>query len=103
MSDSSLCSSLAGHAENSLGNNVALDLIGPGVNRTGESKEISFEPIVETAVDPAVIGGLVIRIGDEIHDGSIKTQLKTLRNRLQQRSLHEIQSGRDRFSHPEGD
>jgi len=67
------------------------------------SAKLPFEPIVETAVDPAIIGGLVIRIGDEIHDGSIKTQLKTLRNRLQQRSLHEIQSGRDRFSHPEGD
>ncbi len=65
--------------------------------------KLPFEPVVDPQVDPSVIGGLVIQIGNEIHDGSVKTRLKSLRGRLQQRSLHEIQSGRDRFSHPEGD
>ena len=64
--------------------------------------KLSFDPIVEPRVDPTVLGGLVIQIGNVIHDGSIKTQIKSLRGRLQQRSLHEIQSGRDRFSSPEG-
>ncbi|TWU07014.1 ATP synthase subunit delta, sodium ion specific [Symmachiella macrocystis] len=64
--------------------------------------KLSFDPIIEPQVDPTVLGGLVIQIGNIIHDGSIKTQLKSLRGRLQQRSLHEIQSGRDRFSTPEG-
>ena len=71
--------------------------------RESLSAKLSFEPIIEPHVDPSVIGGLVIRIGDEVHDGSVKTQLKSLRSRLQQRSLHEIQGGRDRFSHPTGD
>ncbi len=64
--------------------------------------KLSFDPIIETRVDPTVLGGLVIQIGNVIHDGSIKSKLKSLRGRLQQRSLHEIQSGRDRFSTSEG-
>jgi F-type H+-transporting ATPase subunit delta len=62
-----------------------------------------FEPILETSVDQSLLGGLVIRIGDTVYDTSLRTRLRQLRGRLLQRSLHEIQSGRDRFSHPEGD
>jgi F-type H+-transporting ATPase subunit delta len=62
-----------------------------------------FEPILETSVDESLLGGLVIRIGDTVYDTSLRTRLRQLRGRLLQRSLHEIQSGRDRFSHPEGD
>lgn len=34
------------------------------------------------AVDPSLIGGVVVRIGDKIIDGSIKTRLATLKSRL---------------------
>ena len=64
---------------------------------------LPFEPILETNVDPSLLGGLVIRVGDTVYDSSLRTRMKQLRQRLRQRSLHEIQSGRDRFSHPEGD
>lgn len=60
------------------------------------------EPILETHVDSTLIGGLVIRVGDTVYDGSVKTQIKQLRARLRERCLNEIQRGRDRFSHPEG-
>ena len=63
----------------------------------------AFEPILETETDPSLLGGLVIRVGSMVYDGSLKTRLKQLLTRLSERSLHEIQSGRDRFSHPEGD
>ncbi|AEG61891.1 F0F1 ATP synthase subunit delta [Desulforamulus ruminis] len=33
-------------------------------------------------VDPSLIGGVVVRIGDKIIDGSIKTRLATLKSRL---------------------
>lgn len=63
---------------------------------------LQCEPILETRVDPALVGGLVIRVGDTVYDGSLKTQVKQLRARLRERCLNEIQRGRDRFSHPEG-
>lgn len=34
------------------------------------------------AVDPSLIGGVVVRIGDKVIDGSIKTRLATLKSRL---------------------
>ena len=33
-------------------------------------------------VDPALIGGIVTRVGDMVLDGSIRTQLSTIRNQL---------------------
>jgi F-type H+-transporting ATPase subunit delta len=63
---------------------------------------LGCDPILETRIDPSLIGGLVIRVGDSVYDGSLKTQVKQLRVRLRERCLNEIQRGRDRFSHPEG-
>lgn len=63
----------------------------------------SFEPVLETKTDPSLLGGLVIQVDDTVYDSSLRTRMKQFRDRLCQRSLHEIQSGRDRFSHPEGD
>jgi F-type H+-transporting ATPase subunit delta len=35
-----------------------------------------------TRVDPAIIGGVVARLGDTIYDGSVTTQLATMKKRL---------------------
>lgn len=37
---------------------------------------------LQTRVDASILGGLVIRIGDTVYDGSITNQLATLRERL---------------------
>jgi F-type H+-transporting ATPase subunit delta len=58
---------------------------------------LSGEPVVETNVDPKLIGGLVLRIGDTVYDGSIARQLQQVREQMINRSVHEIQSGRNRF------
>jgi len=65
--------------------------------------ELSIQPVLEPAVDPDILGGLRIRVGDTVYDGSLRARLKQLRHRVRERSLHEIQSGRDRFSHSERD
>jgi F-type H+-transporting ATPase subunit delta len=57
------------------------------------------EPVVEPVVQPNLIGGAVIRIGDTVYDGSVATQLENLRVQMIDRSIHEIQSRRDRFRH----
>jgi F-type H+-transporting ATPase subunit delta len=67
------------------------------------AKVLPFTPIVELTVDPELLGGMKIRVEDTVYDGSLRTRLKQLRQQVQQRSTHEIQSGRDRFSHLERD
>jgi F-type H+-transporting ATPase subunit delta len=64
---------------------------------------LPFDPILETQTDPTLVGGLVIRVGDTVYDGSLRTRLRQLRTRLRERSLYEIQSGRNRFSAHGGD
>ena len=34
------------------------------------------------SLDPKLLGGAVVRIGDTIYDGSVRTQLHQLRSRL---------------------
>jgi F-type H+-transporting ATPase subunit delta len=38
--------------------------------------------ILERAVDPALLGGIVVRIGDRIIDGSLRTRLDSLQTKL---------------------
>ena len=60
------------------------------------------EAIMHQTVDPDLIGGVVVRVGDTVYDGSIANQLKILRQQMIDRSVHEIQSRRDRFRDPAG-
>jgi F-type H+-transporting ATPase subunit delta len=60
------------------------------------------EPVLETAIDPELLGGLVVQVGDWMYDASVRTQLDNLRTQLIERSSHEIQSRRDRFSSANG-
>jgi F-type H+-transporting ATPase subunit delta len=56
------------------------------------------EPVLETQVDPDLLGGMVVRVGDWLYDLSVRTQLENIRDQIIARSSHEIQSGRNRFS-----
>jgi len=56
---------------------VALDRVRRSLEqRTGK------KVVMETAVDPELIGGLVARVGDLVLDGSVRTQLADLRTKL---------------------
>lgn len=60
------------------------------------------EPSLVSSVNPGLIGGIVIRSGDTVYDGSVASQLNDLAGQMINRSVHEIQSRRDRFRHSEG-
>lgn len=55
------------------------------------------EPTLNEEVDPELLGGLIVRVGDWQFDGSVKARLNQLKNQLLERSSHEIQGRRDRF------
>jgi F-type H+-transporting ATPase subunit delta len=57
-------------------------------------------PVITLVVDPSLIGGLVVQVGDEVYDASVRTRLEAIRGRLIERKTHEIQSRRDHFSYP---
>jgi len=57
-----------------------------------------MNPVLDTTVDPELLGGLIVRVGDVVYDTSVRTKLDNIRNDILSRSSHEIQSRRDRFS-----
>jgi F-type H+-transporting ATPase subunit delta len=46
------------------------------------------EPVLTTEIDPALLGGIVIRVGDWLYDASVRTRLDTIRRQLIERGSH---------------
>ncbi|HEV8060757.1 MAG TPA: ATP synthase F1 subunit delta [Gemmataceae bacterium] len=59
---------------------------------------LNQEASLEETVEPALLGGITLKIGDWLYDSSVRTRLQEIRKQLIARSSYEIQSGRDRFS-----
>ena len=57
-----------------------------------------LEPIIDQQIEPQLLGGMILRVGDFVFDGSVRTQILNLRKQLREMSSHEIQSRRDCFS-----
>ena len=55
------------------------------------------EPVVHAHVDEELIGGVTLRIGDQLIDGSVATQLRKLEQDLKQSGSHEIREHPERF------
>lgn len=54
--------------------------------------------LVKTMVDPSIIGGMVVRVGDTVFDSSIANELNRVRNQAVQRAGQEIRNSLDRFA-----
>ena len=61
------------------------------VAETEQALSASLTPAF--VVDPTIIGGLVVRVGDTIYDQSVATGLARIGGRIQQRNIHAIQNG----------
>lgn len=55
------------------------------------------DPVFHQYADPAMIGGLVLRIGDQLIDGSVRGQLRGLRESLLENGSASIRSGSGGF------
>ncbi len=61
---------------------VPLDAAGEKMIQQQLSELVGKEVEIRTQVDPAIIGGMVARIGDNLIDGSVSNQLRRLHERL---------------------
>ena len=55
------------------------------------------DPVFHQYADPSMIGGLVLRIGDQLIDGSVRGQLRGMRESLLENGSASIRSGGDGF------
>ena len=65
-------------------------------------QNMRLDPLLERRVDPDLLGGLILRVGDLQVDASVRAELETIRSEIITRTSHEIQSRRDRFSPANG-
>ena len=60
----------------------------------------NLEPVLAEEVDPELIGGLLVQVGDHVYDATLRSRLESIKHQLIARSSHEIQRRRDRFRTP---
>ena len=53
-------------------------------------KKLSSKVVLEKTIDPSIVGGVVVRIGDKLIDGSVIRQLKRLETALMGIDLNKI-------------
>ena len=63
---------------------TAVEITDQEAEKIGQSliAQIGGNPIIQRKVDPSLIGGVVVRVGDTVYDGSVATQLNKLRERI---------------------
>ena len=68
-------------------------------NRIGEriQQALGKEPVMHSYTDPSIIGGIRLRIGDELIDGSVATRLRRMGAALQEQGGNDIRSQMNRF------
>ena len=64
----------------------------------GLAQKLGKEVQLQTRVDPNILGGIVIRIGDTVYDGSLHNQLRRVRSAAIQRAYDRIRESIDQFT-----
>jgi F-type H+-transporting ATPase subunit delta len=64
---------------------------------TAFARVLGSDPIVTQWVNPELIGGFVLRVGDRVYDGSVRTRLEHMRQGMVNRAVEAIQRSPERF------
>ena len=62
------------------------------------SKTLGKDVSLRVLVDPEILGGIVVRVGDTVYDGSVVNQLSQVRARAVKRASDAIREKLDRFT-----
>lgn len=63
----------------------------------GFANVLGADPIVTSWINPELIGGFVVRIGDRVYDASVRTRLEQTRHAMIDRAVEAIQRGPQHF------
>lgn len=62
------------------------------------SKSLGKKVSLKSTVDPSIIGGMVVRVGDTVYDSSVVSQLEQVRVKAAKRAADAIREKLDRFA-----
>lgn len=57
-----------------------------------------IQPIIEVEIDPELVGGLEIRVGDKVFDGSVRTAFRVAHKAIVNETVQAIESKPERFT-----
>ncbi|MGE3243726.1 MAG: ATP synthase F1 subunit delta, partial [Pirellulales bacterium] len=57
------------------------------------------EPILNVQIDPEIVGGIIVKIGDRVYDGSLRTRFEMARRAIIERASELIETKPDLFIH----
>lgn len=60
--------------------------------------KLGREVVLKSEVDPSVIGGLVLHVGDTVFDGSVANRLKQLRQKALETTAQQAKASLERFT-----
>ncbi|HEY3391501.1 MAG TPA: ATP synthase F1 subunit delta [Lacipirellulaceae bacterium] len=60
-------------------------------------KTLKVEPVIRVVVDPSLLAGMIIRVGDRVYDSSTSTQLEHARRQMIDRVVEKIETQPERF------
>lgn len=65
-------------------------------------KTLGKEPRLTVIVDPSLVAGMVVRVGDRVYDGSVGTQLRNYRKAMIARAAEMIETQPEKFFNTAG-
>jgi F-type H+-transporting ATPase subunit delta len=60
-------------------------------------RALNTQPVLNLTIDPSLIAGIWVRVGDRVFDGSIRTQLEHARRHMIDLATERIETAPERF------